>query len=67
MKTDFDITILEHVLEFHSSQLGLHEGIFTTSIVHALCADMFYMSRIYTLYYTFNFAIIIIIIYLVVL
>ena len=61
MKTDFDITILEHVLEFHSSQLGLHGGIFTASLL-MLYVVMFHMSGVSTVYCTFNLAIIIIII-----
>ena len=39
--SDFDVTILEHVLQSCSSQLGLHEGIPTASNVDALCTDMF--------------------------
>ena len=49
--SDFDVTILEYVLESHSSRLGLHEGICTASIV-AL------MSRVSTMYCISNFTII---------
>ena len=36
VKTDFDVPILEHVLD---SQLRLHEGISTASIVDAMCTS----------------------------
>ena len=41
--SDFDVPILEHVLDSHSSQRGLHEGNYTASIVD-VCTDMFFMS-----------------------
>ena len=43
--SDLDVTILEHVLESHSSQLGLNEGFSTACIVDAICTDMFSYVR----------------------